>query len=136
MRNRGTIGGSVANNDPAADYPAALLALGATIGTNKREIKADDFFKGLFATALAGRRDHHPHLASRSRQVRLREVPEPGLALRPRRRRRGADGHRQARVAVTGAGKNGVFRQQAAEAALAKSWSAQALAASPPMPTR
>ena len=48
VRNRGTIGGSVANNDPAADYPAALLALGATIATNKREIKADDFFKGLF----------------------------------------------------------------------------------------
>ncbi len=52
VRHRGTIGGSVANNDPAADYPAALLALGATIATNKREIKADDFFKGLFATAL------------------------------------------------------------------------------------
>ena len=52
VRHRGTIGGSVANNDPAADYPAALLALGATIGTNKREIKADDFFKGLFTTAL------------------------------------------------------------------------------------
>jgi hypothetical protein len=52
VRNRGTIGGSVANNDPAADYPAALLALGASIGTNKREIAADAFFKGLFATAL------------------------------------------------------------------------------------
>ena len=52
VRNRGTIGGSVANNDPAADYPAALLALNATIVTNKREIKADDYFKGLFATAL------------------------------------------------------------------------------------
>ena len=52
MRNRGTIGGSVANNDPAADYPAAVLALGATIATNKREIAADDFFKGLFTTAL------------------------------------------------------------------------------------
>src|SRR5215469_10799064 len=52
VRHRGTIGGSVANNDPAADYPAALLALGATIKTNKRSIPADDFFKGLFATAL------------------------------------------------------------------------------------
>src|SRR5439155_9880287 len=48
VRNRGTIGGSVANNDPAADYPAAVLALGATIGTNRREIKADHYFKGLF----------------------------------------------------------------------------------------
>jgi len=52
VRYRGTIGGSIANNDPAADYPAAVLALGATIKTNKRSIAADDFFKGLFATAL------------------------------------------------------------------------------------
>ena len=52
VRNRGTIGGSVANNDPAADYPAGLLGLGATIHTNKREIAADDFFKGMFETAL------------------------------------------------------------------------------------
>src|SRR5437763_13887394 len=53
VRYRGTIGGSIANNDPAADYPAALLALGASIKTDKRSIAADDFFKGLFATALA-----------------------------------------------------------------------------------
>src|ERR1700722_1903465 len=53
VRYRGTIGGSIANNDPAADYPAAVLALGATIKTNKRSIAADDFFKGLFSTALA-----------------------------------------------------------------------------------
>ena len=52
VRNRGTIGGSVANNDPNADYPAACLGLGATIVTNKRRIAADDFFKGMFATAL------------------------------------------------------------------------------------
>ena len=52
VRYRGTIGGSIANNDPAADYPAAVLALGATIKTNKRSIAADDFFKGLFSTAL------------------------------------------------------------------------------------
>ena len=52
VRHRGTIGGSLANNDPAADYPAAALALGATIVTNKREIAADDYFKGLFETAL------------------------------------------------------------------------------------
>ena len=52
VRNRGTIGGSLANSDPAADYPAAVLALGATIFTNKREIEADKFFKGLFETAL------------------------------------------------------------------------------------
>src|SRR6266849_10425603 len=54
VRNRGTIGGSISNNDPAADYPAAVLGLDATIVTNKRKIKADDFFKGMFETALAG----------------------------------------------------------------------------------
>jgi carbon-monoxide dehydrogenase medium subunit len=53
VRNRGTMGGSVANNDPAADYPAGVLGLSATIITNKREIKADDFFTGMFSTALA-----------------------------------------------------------------------------------
>jgi len=52
VRHRGTIGGSIANNDPAADYPAAALALGATIKTDKRSIKADDFFTGMFSTAL------------------------------------------------------------------------------------
>ncbi len=52
VRNRGTIGGALAHNDPAADYPAAVLALGATIHTNLRQIAADDFFKGLYETAL------------------------------------------------------------------------------------
>jgi aerobic carbon-monoxide dehydrogenase medium subunit len=52
VRNMGTIGGSVAHNDPAADYPAAVLGLGATVITNKRKIAADDFFKGMFETAL------------------------------------------------------------------------------------
>jgi len=53
VRNRGTLGGSIANNDPASDYPAALLALAATVNTDKRQIAADAFFKGLFETALA-----------------------------------------------------------------------------------
>ena len=52
VRNRGTIGGSIANNDPAADYPSAVVALGATVITNKRKIAAEDFFKGMFETAL------------------------------------------------------------------------------------
>jgi len=52
VRNMGTIGGSLANNDPAADYPAAALGLGATITTNKRKIEADEFFTGLYETAL------------------------------------------------------------------------------------
>jgi aerobic carbon-monoxide dehydrogenase medium subunit len=127
VRSRGTIGGSVANNDPAADYPAALLALAATIGTNRREIKADDYFKGLFTTALqegeiitrisfpipskfAYVKFHNP--ASRYALV--------GVAV--------AQTGSGARVAVTGAGSNGVFRVPAMEAALGKGWSAQSLA--------
>ena len=127
VRHRGTIGGSVANNDPSADYPAALLVLGASIGTNKREIKADDFFKGLFATALQDGEiitrisipvpakfayAKFPNPASRYALVGV-AVAQPGSG---------------ARVAVTGAGKNGVFRHSAMEAALAKGWSAQSLA--------
>jgi len=127
VRNRGTIGGSVANNDPAADYPAALLALNATIATNKREIKADDFFKGLFTTALGDgdviTRISFPvptkfayvkfaNPASRYALVGV-AVSKTGAAVR---------------VAVTGAGRNGVFRHAAAETALAANWSAQALA--------
>ena len=54
VRNRGTIGGSIANNDPASDYPAAVLGLNATVRTNQREIAADDFFLGMFETALGG----------------------------------------------------------------------------------
>jgi carbon-monoxide dehydrogenase medium subunit len=126
VRNRGTIGGSVANNDPAADYPAALLALGATVATNKREIKADDFFKGLFSTALGDgeiiTRISFPipgkfayvkfaNPASRYALVGV-AVAKTGAAVR---------------VAVTGAGSSGVFRHKAMEAALAKDWSAQAL---------
>jgi carbon-monoxide dehydrogenase medium subunit len=127
VRNRGTIGGSVANNDPAADYPAALLALGATIATNKREIRADDFFKGLFATALAngeiitrisfpvpGKFAYAKFANPASRYALV------GVAV--------AQSGKDVRVAVTGAGSNGVFRHKAAEAALAASWSPQALA--------
>ena len=127
VRNRGTIGGSVANNDPAADYPAALLALGATVATNKREIKADDFFKGLFSTALGDgeiiTRISFPvpgkfayakfaNPASRYALVGV-AVAKTGAAVAGRR---------------DGAGSSGVFRHSAMEAALAKTWSAQALA--------
>ena len=126
VRHRGTIGGSIANNDPSADYPAALLALGASIGTNKREIRADDFFKGLFATALQDGEiitrisfpvptkfayAKFPNPASRYALVGV-AVAQVGAA---------------ARVAVTGAGKNGVFRHTAMEAALSNDWSAQSL---------
>jgi len=127
VRHRGTIGGSIANNDPAADYPAALLALDATVKTNKRSIKAGDFFKGLFSTALedgeiitavsfpipakAGY-SKFPHPASRFAltgvfvaQTKAGEV----------------------RAAATGASQSGVMRVGPIEAALKANWSAGAL---------
>jgi carbon-monoxide dehydrogenase medium subunit len=126
VRNRGTIGGSVANNDPAADYPAALLALGASIGTNKRELKADDFFKGLFATALQDGEIITRISLPVPAKFGYAKFPNPasryalvGVAV--------AQANGQARVAVTGAGSNGVFRHAAMEAALSRDWSAAAL---------
>jgi carbon-monoxide dehydrogenase medium subunit len=121
VRNRGTIGGSVANNDPAADYPAACLALGATIKTNAREISADDFFKGMFETALkAGElivSVSFP-VAEKAAYMKFAQ-PASRYALVGVFVAKGAGG---ARVAVTGAGPS-VFRWKEAEAALAKSWS-------------
>jgi carbon-monoxide dehydrogenase medium subunit len=126
VRHRGTIGGSVANNDPSADYPAALLALGATIVTNKREIKADAFFKGLFETALGEGEIITKISFPVPAKFAYAKFPNPasryamvGVAV--------AQAGSEARVAVTGAGSNGVFRLKAAEAALGKSWSADAL---------
>ena len=81
VRHRGTIGGSVANNDPTADYPAAGLALGATIVTNKRGLLAGDFFKGLFETALEPDEIIVQIPVPEGEQGRLREIPEPGFAL-------------------------------------------------------
>jgi carbon-monoxide dehydrogenase medium subunit len=127
VRYRGTLGGSIANNDPAADYPAAVLALGATVKTNKRSIAADDFFKGLFSTALADGEiitqvafplpakagySKFPHPASRFALTGVFVV-----------RTKSGD----VRVAATGASQNGVMRVPAIEAALKASWSASAL---------
>lgn len=127
VRHRGTIGGSVANNDPAADYPAALLALGATVATNKREIKADDFFKGLFTTALQDgeiiTRISFP-VPAKFAYVKFAN-PASRYALVGAAVAQTSAGPR---VAVTGAGSSGVFRHKAMEAALAKSWSSQSLA--------
>jgi aerobic carbon-monoxide dehydrogenase medium subunit len=126
VRHRGTIGGSVANNDPSADYPAALAALGATIATNRRELKADAFFTGLFSTALQDgeiitrisfpvpTKFAYAKFANPASRYAL-----VGVAV--------AQTGGQARVAVTGAGNNGVFRHSAMEAALGKDWSAAAL---------
>lgn len=126
VRHMGTLGGSIANNDPAADYPAAMLALNATIKTDKREIAADDFFTGMFSTAL----DDGEMIVSVSF-----EAPSKGAYAKfanPASRyamcgvyvAQGADG---VRVAVTGAGDDGVFRQSDMEAALSSDFSAGAL---------
>jgi carbon-monoxide dehydrogenase medium subunit len=126
VRNRGTIGGSVANNDPSADYPAAVLALGATVVTDRREIAADYFFTGLFETALqpnevitslrfpipaAGGYAKFKSPASRYAVVGVCVVKTAG----------------KVRVAVTGAGP-GVFRVPEMEAALAGSFEPRAVA--------
>lgn len=127
VRHRGTIGGSVANNDPAADYPAAVLALNATVVTNKREIKADDFFKGLFSTALQDGEIITRLSFPIPGKFGYAKFAQPaslfalvGVAV--------AQTGSSARVAVTGAGSSGVFRQTAMEGALGKGWSAQSLA--------
>ena len=127
VRHSGTIGGSIANNDPAADYPAALLALGATIVTNSREIAADKFFTGLFETALERRRDRHRGAVHGARQGRLRQIPQPGLALRHHRRVRRQHARTACASAVTGSGESGVFRAKEIEAALSKTFEPAAL---------
>jgi aerobic carbon-monoxide dehydrogenase medium subunit len=125
VRNRGTIGGSIANNDPAADYPAACLALGATIKTNSREIAADAFFLGMFETALK------PGEIIVSVKFPIPEKAAYAKFGQPASRYAlvgvmVAKGSTGVRVAVTGAAA-AVFRWKEAEAALAKSWSASAL---------
>lgn len=125
VRNRGTIGGSLANSDPAADYPAAVLGLGATIHTNKRTIAADGYFKGLFETALEPgeiiTKVSFP-VAEKAGYAKMSQ-PASRFALVGVFVSKGAQG---VRVAVTGAG-GCAFRQKDMEAALAKSWSADAL---------
>jgi carbon-monoxide dehydrogenase medium subunit len=127
VRHMGTIGGSIANNDPTADYPAACLALDATIVTNKRKIKADDFFKGLFTTALEAdeviTRVQFP-LAKKAAYIKFRNQASRYalvgvfVAKRPS----------ETRVAVTGAGGDGVFRVKSFEEALKKRFSPKSLA--------
>jgi aerobic carbon-monoxide dehydrogenase medium subunit len=128
VRNRGTIGGSLANNDPTADYPAAVLGLGATIKTDKRSIPADDYFQGMFTTALkAGElitSVEFPLPVEKSGYAKFRN-PASRYAMVGVFVAKGPAG---VRVTVTGAGQGGVFRQKAMEAALAKSWSPDAVA--------
>jgi len=127
VRHMGTLGGSIANNDPAADYPAAMMALGARITTSKRTLSADDFFKGLFETALAG--DEIVVSVSFTAPAKCAYMKFPNPASRYAMAgvfvARGRDGH--VRVGVTGAGSNGVFRHKGMEQALAANFSAAAL---------
>jgi aerobic carbon-monoxide dehydrogenase medium subunit len=126
VRHRGTIGGSLANNDPSACYPAAVLALNATVKTNKREIKADDFFQGMFATALepeeiitavsfplpqASAYEKFRNPASRYAIVGVFVAKFPSGV----------------RLAITGAGQNGVFRHKEMEQALSANFAADAV---------
>jgi carbon-monoxide dehydrogenase medium subunit len=126
VRHRGTIGGSIANNDPNADYPAAALGLGAIVITNKRRIHTDEFFKGLFETALAP-----DEIITK---VQFPKVNKAGYVkfANPASRyalvgvfvsKRGSE----IRVAVTGAGANGVFRVTAFEEALKKRFAPKSL---------
>jgi len=126
VRNMGTIGGSIANNDPSADYPAAALALGATIVTNKRRIPAQDFFTGLFETALEpGELITQASFPIPQKAAYMKFAnPASRYALVGVFVARTAGG---VRVAVTGAGANGVFRAEALEAALAANFSPAAL---------
>ncbi|MBE1206660.1 FAD binding domain-containing protein [Aminobacter carboxidus] len=126
VRHRGTIGGSVANNDPAADYPSALLALGATVVTNKRQIAADKFFKGLFETALKDDEIVTAVTFTAPAKSGYAKFPNPAsrYAMTGVFVTKGKDG---VRAAVTGAGDDGVFRSKEIEAALTKKFEASAL---------
>ena len=126
VRHRGTIGGSLANNDPNADYPAAVLGLGATVVTNKRKIAADDFFKGMFETALEADeiivKVSFP-LAKKAAYMKFKH-PASGFALvGVFVSKRSSD----IRVAVTGAGSSGVFRVKSFEEALKKRFAAKSI---------
>jgi aerobic carbon-monoxide dehydrogenase medium subunit len=126
VRNMGTLGGSIANNDPAADYPGALLALGATIRTTKREIAADDFITGMFETALEDDEIIKEVHFKKPDAASYQKFPNPasryaiaGVYV--------AKHGGEVRVAVTGAGPT-AFRWTEAESALAGNFSAEALA--------
>jgi aerobic carbon-monoxide dehydrogenase medium subunit len=127
VRHRGTIGGSIANNDPAADYPAAVLALGATVKTNKRSISADDFFKGLFATALQDGEIITAVSFPIPAKAGYSKFPHPAsrFALTAVFVAKTKSG--DVRVAATGASSSGVMRVGAIEAALKANWAANAL---------
>jgi len=128
VRHMGTIGGSIANNDPAADYPAAMIALNAEIMTTKRTIPAGDFFTGMFETALEDDEIITAVSFSTPKKGAYAKFPNPasryamaGVFV--------ADGDDGVRVAVTGAGSDGVFRHSGMEEALSGKWDGDAAAA-------
>lgn len=126
VRNMGTLGGSLAHNDPVADYPAAVLGLNATVNTNKRKIAADDFFKGMFETALQSGEiivSVSFPVPKRAAYVKFKN-PASRYAIVGVM---AVDTGKGVRVAVTGAASN-VFRVAAMEKALAAKWSADAIA--------
>jgi carbon-monoxide dehydrogenase medium subunit len=125
VRNRGTIGGSIANNDPAADYPAAVVALNASVRTNQREVAADQFFTGMFETALQPGEIVTAVRFPKVAQANYQKFRNPAsryaivgvfVAKTPA----------GVRVAVTGAGPS-VFRVPEMEAALARSFTPDAI---------
>jgi aerobic carbon-monoxide dehydrogenase medium subunit len=126
VRHMGTIGGSIANNDPNADYPAACLGLGATIITNKRRIQADDFFTGMFSTALEPAeiitKVSFP-IPKKAAYQKFKNQASRFALVGVFVSKRGSD----IRVAVTGAGANGVFRVPSFEAALKTRFSPKSL---------
>ncbi|TVR06099.1 MAG: xanthine dehydrogenase family protein subunit M [Salinarimonadaceae bacterium] len=126
VRHRGTIGGSVANNDPAADYPAACLGLGATIITNRRKIVAEEFFQGMFDTALDEgeiiTKVSFP-IPAKAAYAKFRNPASRYALVGVFVMKRGSE----IRVAVIGAGSSGVYRWSEAEAALAKRFSPKSL---------
>jgi aerobic carbon-monoxide dehydrogenase medium subunit len=128
VRHKGTIGGSIANADPAADYPSACLGLGATIETNKRKIEADKFFTGMFMTALKGGEIitavHFPIPKKSSHQ----KFPNPASRYALTGVFMSQDAKGKVRVGVTGAAAS-AFRATDIEAALSKDFSPKAIAA-------
>lgn len=129
VRRMGTIGGSVANNDPSACYPSAVLALGATVITNQREIAADDFFQGMFTTALAENeiitaiRFPIPKRSAYAKFVQpASRYAMVGVFV--------VQNDSGVRLAITGSAR-GVYRHAALEAALNHEFSAQAVESTP-----
>ncbi|MEZ5871586.1 MAG: xanthine dehydrogenase family protein subunit M [Nitratireductor sp.] len=128
VRHMGTIGGSIANNDPAADYPSAMMALNAQIMTNKRTIDTDDFFTGMFETALEDGEIITAVSFAAPAKSAYAKFPNPASRYAMAGVFVAKLKNGMARVGVTGAGASGVFRHEGMEKALTDNWSADAVA--------